>query len=132
MNFDDIKELQIGGKTVSELYINGKKAWSAVVSEGLCFTAEQANSTIALNKQGSPTGAFVYKTTSTDWQDYTFGTTMTLTNVGDKVLFKNKSNLYIADSSKYFYFTMSGKIAASDSIQWMFDNTGTSTSAKVC
>lgn len=59
----------------------------------LCFTAEQANSTLTLNKVWSPTA--VSLETSTDWQtwsDYTIGSLITLVNIGDKVYWRNKSS----------------------------------------
>jgi hypothetical protein len=62
----------------------------------LCFTAEEAGSTVKMRKFGSaPT---VYLETSTtgkegSWTDFTVGsTTITLTNVGDKVYFRAKQD----------------------------------------
>lgn len=62
----------------------------------LCFTAEEANSTVRLDKNGSP--AAISLETSTDgstWTDYSWtgstGDTVTLTSVGDKVYFRAKT-----------------------------------------
>jgi len=58
----------------------------------LCFTANTANSAVALNKTGSPTA--VTLETSTDginWSTYTIWNTITLSNIGDKVYWRNTS-----------------------------------------
>ena len=62
----------------------------------LCFTAEQANSTVHLDKNGSPDA--ISLETSTDgsaWTDYSWsgntGDTLTLANVGDKVYMRAKT-----------------------------------------
>ena len=89
----------------------------------LCFTAEQANSTVHLDKDGSPDA--ISLETSTDgsnWTDYSWtgstGDTLTLANVGDKVYMRAKTeNQTISKSdSKYYKFVMTGKISASGNI----------------
>ena len=62
----------------------------------LCFTAEEANSTLHLDKVGSPDA--ISLETSTDgntWSDYSWtdktGNTLTLANVGDKVYMRAKN-----------------------------------------
>jgi hypothetical protein len=60
----------------------------------LCFTAEQANSTVKMSKTSS--APIVYLETSPSgeegsWSDFTVGsTTITLLNIGDKVYFRAK------------------------------------------
>lgn len=89
----------------------------------LCFTAEQENSTVRLDKVGSPNA--ISLETSTDgstWADYSWtsntGDTLTLANVGDKVYMRAKTeNQTIGSSnSNYYRFYMTGKIAASGNI----------------
>ena len=102
----------------------------------LCFTAEEANSTLHLDKSGSPNA--ISLETSTDgntWTDYTWsgntGVTLTLTNVGDKVYMRAKNeNQTIASSiQNYYQFVMTGKIAASGNIQTLLKADGSRTDA---
>jgi hypothetical protein len=94
----------------------------------LKFTAEEANSTISMTANGlAPT---VYLETSTDginWSDFTVGsTTITLSNVGDKVYFRAKqdNNVFATSTSKYNKFVMTGKIAASGNINTLLKADG--------
>jgi hypothetical protein len=96
----------------------------------LCFTAEEANSTVKMSKSGSaPT---VYLETSPtgkegSWSDFTVGsTTITLANVGDKVYFRAKQDnerfgISIWDYNK---FVMTGKIAASGNLNTLLKADG--------
>ena len=102
----------------------------------VCFTAEQANSTVRLDKNGSPDA--ISLETSTDgstWTDYSWtsntGDTLTLANVGDKVYMRAKTeNTTIGSStSNYYNFVMTGKIAASGSIQTLLKADGSRTDA---
>lgn len=79
----------------------------------LYFTANTANSTIALNKNGNPTA--VTLETSTDRENrsnYTFGNTITLSNIGDKVYWRNTSTTdkNFSTGSANYYFTMTWSI----------------------
>lgn len=102
----------------------------------LCFTAEEANSSIWLYKQNKPTS--VQLETSSDWEnwtDYTFnGTdwaTITLTNVWDKVYFRNKSETptwFSISTGKYYRFMIpSWKIAASWDVTYLLCKKWTNT-----
>ncbi len=46
IDFSTIKTLYLANSEVEELYINGNKVWQK--SSGLTFTAEEANSTVAM------------------------------------------------------------------------------------
>ena len=96
------------------------------LDEPLCFTAKEANSTLRLDKVGSPNA--ISLETSTDgntWTDYSWtentGDTLTLANMDDKVYMRAKTeNQTIGsyDSDYYYYkFVMTGKIAESGNIQ---------------
>ena len=96
----------------------------------LCFTAEEAGSTIAMAVNGTPTKgqAFEYSTDGTNWSVFTPGTTtITLANVGDKVYFRGDNTTVSESSSVYYKFVMSGKIAASGNIMSLLDKTCQST-----
>lgn len=98
----------------------------------LCFTANTAGSTVALNKNGSPTT--VTLETSLDgvnWSTYTFGSTITLSNIGDKVYWRNTSETTTGFSteinSNYYRFAMTWSIAASWDITSLINKNGTDT-----
>lgn len=102
----------------------------------LCFTSEQANSTLHLDKVGSPNAISLETSTDgTTWTDYSWsgntGDTLTLANVGDKVYMRAKTeNQTIGSSdSNHYKFIMSGKIAASGNIQTLLKADGSRTDA---
>ena len=104
------------------------------LDEPLCFTAEEAGSTLHLDKVGTPDA--ISLETSTDgntWTDYSWsdntGPTLTLSNVGDKVYMRAKNeNQTIGNStSKYYKFVMTGKIASSGNIQTLLKADGSRT-----
>lgn len=83
----------------------------------LCFTANTAGSTVQLAHTWTPTG--VYLETSTDywtWTDYTIWDIITLSNIWDKVYFRNKSDIQTTFSKNdwtwRYEFAMSWSIAA--------------------
>ncbi len=100
----------------------------------LCFTAQQANSTVDLCLVGTgwlkvPT--FEYSTDGINWADFEPGTTpdVKLANIGDKVYFRGyNSNVPLNNQSydRYKQFVMTGKIAASGSVMSLVDRLGTS------
>ena len=96
----------------------------------LCFTAENAGSTVAMKVNGTPTKGQAFET-STDgatWSVFHPGTTtITLTNVGDKVYFRGNNTTVSESDSIYYQFVMSGKIAASGNIMSLLDKTCQST-----
>ena len=84
------------------------------MSDYLCFTAQEANSTITLNQRGTVDWTGSYSTDNKNWSTYTLETKLTLANIGDKVYFKGtwSEETY----GFYLYYTMTGKIAASGNI----------------
>ena len=103
----------------------------------LCFTAEEAGSTVAMAVNGTPTKgqAFEYSTDGTNWSVFIPGTTtITLANAEDKVYFRGDNTTVSESSSIYYKFVMSGKIAASGNIMSLLDTTCKSTtiSNKYC
>lgn len=103
----------------------------------LCFTAEEAGSTIAMAVNRTPTKgqAFETSTDGTNWSVFTPGTTtITLTNVGNKVYFRGNNTTVSESGSVFYQFVMSGKIAASGNIMSLLDTTCKSTtiSNKYC
>ena len=96
--------------------------------DGLIFTAKEANSSVTLNKVGSPTTELQleYRTnTNVEWQNYTLGTTINLANIDDWVEMRNRGLQTLNNTSaNYHQFAMTGKISASGNIQYLLDKTG--------
>ena len=94
----------------------------------LIFTAKEANSSVTLNKVGSPTTELQleYRTnTNVEWQNYTLGTTINLANIDDWVEMRNQGLQTLNNTdTNYHQFAMTGKIAASGNIQYLLDKTG--------
>lgn len=93
---------------------------------GLCFTAEEANSTIAMAKTGTPQE--VSLVTSPDgktWTPFIVGeTTITLANVGNKVYFAagaGGNTAFASSNSVYNSFVMTGSVAASGDATSLLD-----------
>ena len=95
--------------------------WREHIPEELCFTANTAGSTVILHKYWNPTS--ITLETSTDgnnWDSYTFDSTITLSNVWDKVYFRNTSETttwFTTNTSNIYQFEMSW------SISWSWDIT---------
>jgi hypothetical protein len=102
----------------------------------LCFTANTANSTVQLTQNWTPTA--VSLETSTDWETwsaYTIGSTITLSNIWDKVYFRNTSETttgFSKDSSNLYKFTMSWGIAASWDVNYLLNKNSTTTLSNNC
>lgn len=101
---------------------------------GLMFTAEEANSTVAMAARGSaPSVSLEYSTDNgRTWSDFIVGTTtVTLPNVGDSVLIRAKTTnaRFAWDSGSRNTFSLTGKVAASGSIMYLLDKDGDSTIA---
>jgi hypothetical protein len=106
--------------------------WSVVNQEytdfrptPLTFTAEQANSTIKLSKVGSPPNVnLTYSTDGTHWNTYTVEDVITLSNIGDKVMFRGSNNTFSTPMMHYHKFVMTGRISASGDVTSMLNNRG--------
>lgn len=97
----------------------------------LCFTANTANSTVAINDYWTPTAVSLETSPDgTTWTDYTFWTNKTLTNVWDKIYFRNKSTTttwFSINTSNYYQFSMSWSIAASGDVTYLINKNWTDT-----
>ena len=75
----------------------------------LCFEAVDAGATIALKCNGNnlKTATFQTSTDGQTWSDYTYAKSITLTNAGDKVYFKAKTDNtnIVRTFSNYLQFT---------------------------
>ena len=102
----------------------------------LNFTANTAGSTVRINKVGSPTAVTLeYSTDNSTWSTYTFGTDITLTNIWDKVYFRNTSETdtgFSVDTSYYYQFAMTWSISASGDITTLLNKNWTDTASEWC
>jgi hypothetical protein len=92
--------------------------------DGLTFRAEQAGSTLKFVKVSSaPTVTVQYTTDGSTWNDYTLGSTITLTNVGDRVGFiaKTTNNGFSTSNSAYHVFQGTGQLSVSGNINSLLD-----------
>lgn len=100
--------------------IDGKAvAFTAAATDYLCFTAEEAGSTIKLSKNGSPPAVLLQKSTDgQNWSTYSINETITLNNVNDTVYFKatGVNQKFSTGTSSYYKFVMTGRIAASGNV----------------
>ena len=73
------------------------------LDEPLCFTAEEAGSTVAMAAYGeAPTVSLEYSTDGNTWSPFVVGsTTVTLANIGDKVYIRATSSGNTGMGSSY-------------------------------
>ena len=131
--------LWVGNKKADAAYVGVVKVWekSAPLGDWLCFTSEEANSTVAMEANGSaPTVSLEYSTDGNTWSPFVVGTTtVTLANIGDKVYVRANSagNTGMGTSSSdYNKFVMTGKIAASGDVDTLLDQNGNATLTSYC
>ena len=128
--WNEISGIYLWGNLVTSVYKWNTEVRSASLGP-LCFTANTAGSTINITKVSSPT--HISLEVSTDWNTwtaYTYGTNITLTNIWDKVYWRNPSSTMTAfskNSSNYYKFVMTGSIKASWDVTYLLCNTGTTT-----
>lgn len=134
----DVTEVAVGETLVGSVAVGSNVVWQRVLPEPLCFTAVTANSTVHLDKVGSPNAISLQTSTDgTTWTDYnwtgTTGDTLTMTNIGDKVYFRAKNqNTTIGNAwDTYYKFIGTGSFAASGNIQSLLKSNGTRTDVPV-
>lgn len=131
----EIKNIYVWTTPVKEVYVWTTKV-RPVIPPYLCFTANTANSTVQLRKYWSP--ASVTLETSTDgssWSTYTIWNTITLSNVWDKVYFRNTSETttrFSLNTSDYYRFIMTWNIAASWDVNYLLNKNSTNTLNNYC
>ena len=110
--------------TVSHSYINTIEADTI---NYLCFTAQEDESSVKLDKNGSPTIVNLeIKKNSGSWETYNIGDTINL-NYGDKVYIRNTSTTTTEfnGGTNNYEFVMTGKLAASGDITTLINKNGT-------
>ena len=143
MNFGTIQvaDIFVGALNAIEAYFGTEKVWekSAPPSEPwLCFTAGEANSTVAMAKEGwsAPSVSLECSPDGNTWSPFEVGTTtVTLANIGDKVYVRATSAGNTGFSGGWMgwnHFVMTGKIAASGNVDTLLDQNGNATLASYC
>lgn len=134
----DVTGVAVGETLVGSVAVGSNVVWQRVLPDPLCFTAVTANSTVRLDKVGSPnTISLETSTDGTTWTDYnwtgTTGDTLTLTNIGDKVYMraKNENSTIGSSTSNYYKFIGTGSFGASGNIQSLLKSNGTRTDVPV-
>ena len=69
----------------------------------LCFEAVDSGATIALKCNGNNFASFQTSTDGQSWSNYTYATSITLTNAGDKVYFRAKTDNTAIVRNEYTY-----------------------------
>ena len=103
--------------------------------EPLCFTANTSGSTVQLTKYWNPIEAtFETSTDGSTWTTYTIWDTITLSNIWDKVYWRNTSETDIGiGSNGYRYkFVMTWSIAASWDVTTLLNKNWTLTASSWC
>ena len=142
MNFGttQVANIFVGTLNAIGAYFGNEKVWGKsepATPNWLCFTAQQANSTVAMKKNGSaPTVSLEYSTDGMTWNQFVVGTTtVTLANIGDKMYMRATSDgntgMGISDWD-YNYFVMTGKISASGNVDTLLDQNGNATLKSYC
>lgn len=106
----------------------------------LTLRAEQANSTIALNKNTddpSLSAVLEYSTDGETWTNYewsgTAGLVITLANVGDYVKFRGDNPTFsINANSLYYLFAITGSVGASGNINTLMSKNGNAVLTTYC
>ena len=122
-----IKNLFIDSRAVRSLKIDGRPiafVTEPVASDALCFTAQEAGSTVKLHKVGSASDVNLQTSTNgSSWTPYTVEDVITLANVDDKVYFKAIGSNTKMGNNQFSYrnFVMTGKIAASGNVNSLLE-----------
>lgn len=143
MGIKDISDVYVGTLNAIEAYFGTEKVWEksappTPTANWLCFTAEEANSTVAMTKQGwsAPSVSLECSTDGNTWSPFEVGTTtVTLANIGDYVYVRATSagnTGFGAGWMGWYYFVMTGKIAASGNVDTLLDQSGNATLSNNC
>ena len=97
----------------------------------LCFTANTAGSTVQLTKIGSPYSVTLETSTNGyNWTTYTIWDTITLSNIWDKVYFRNTSETttgFGSATNSYYQFSLTGSVAWSWDVTYLINKNWTTT-----
>lgn len=131
MDYKEIRFMQ-GLNAVQQLYAEKYGIWvpGTVNPEPglkyLCFTAEEANSTVGYTSALS-TPPVIYKSTDGQTWESWDGTSVTLANIGDRIYVYGENSTLSTAILTYTNFVMTGLIAASGDVTTLLTKEGTDT-----
>ncbi len=103
-------------------------AFNCSAVDRLCFTAQEAGSTIWFENEGDNNPSIQYSFDGDSWSDWNEKTTITLENTGDKVYVRgDNSKGFSFNAKKYTHFGMKGNISSSGSVMSLIDPNKSST-----
>lgn len=130
------KKIYKGSTEIKAVYLWDAKVRPVTPPDYLCFTAEQANSTIKLIAEWWPTSVNLEISNDLDtWTDYTIWNTITLSSIWDKVYWRNKSSTvtrFSIGTSSYYHFWTTWKLAASWDVNYLLCKDSTNTVSDYC
>ncbi len=125
-------KIKLGSNDVSAIYLGTSLLYPPTTPptptdpDMLCFTAQQANSSVGLNV---PSGLNLTLYKSTDGVNFSSwdGSAVTLSNVGDKLYVYGNNQTLATDHNSFTNFAMTGQIAADGDVTYLLQNNGLST-----
>lgn len=133
INWQDLLKRYINWQEIVRVYKNGGQIRPETVppvSPLLCFTAEEANSTITLHiSVGYPSVWFEKSYDGISWSQWNLNSPITLNNIWDKVYIRNASETptILSTDNYHYYFTMTWLIWASWDINYLLCKYSTNT-----
>lgn len=139
INWQDLLKRFINWQEIVRVYKNGGQIRPETVPpiwwDYLCFTAEQSNSTVGLGGSGSSTPQMSLEISydKTTWMDYNLWWIIALSNVWDKVYFRNKSETPVLLNYeswpyyRFFVFRITWYVAASWDVNYLLCKYSTTT-----
>lgn len=105
-----------------QVIVFNNKNWplpASIVPDYLCFTAKAANSTVRMVQTGTPTlvADYEYSSDAENWTVYTVGTTLTLSNIGDKIFMRGNNTKVTESGNVYKQIKCLGDIKLSGDIR---------------
>ena len=125
-----LSELGLNLEDYELVYGEGYVKKTGTEKRYLTFTAENAGSTLCLNKTGSPSAISLEYSVDggSTWGDYTWsgktGATITLANVGDSVRMRGVNSQISTGDTNYYNFVMTGSISASGDVTSLLNGVG--------
>ncbi len=115
-------------KWLATLFLFTLSVFNCSAADWLCFTAEEAGSTIWFENEGDNNPNIQYSFDGESWSDWNEKATITLENTGDKAYVRgDNSKGFSFNAKKYTHFGMKGNISSSGSVMSLIDPNESST-----